>query len=50
MIVTSGKFGVKVMMELCRHVLDGWRMPDEWKTIVIVLTFKEKGGLVSSES
>ena len=32
MIVASGKIGVKVMMELCQHVLDGRGMPDEWKT------------------
>ena len=35
MIVASGEIGVKVMMELCQHVLDGRGMPDEWKTSVI---------------
>ena len=29
MIVASGKIGIKVMMKLCQHVLDGKRMPDE---------------------
>ena len=29
MIVASDKIGVKVMMELCQHVLDGRGMPDE---------------------
>ena len=28
MIVVSGEIGVKVMMELCQHVLDGRGMPD----------------------
>ena len=40
MIVASGEIGVKVMMELCQHVLDGRGMPDEWKTSVIVLICK----------
>ena len=31
MIVASGEIGVKVMMELCQHVLDGRGMPDEWE-------------------
>ena len=30
MIVASGEIGVKVMMELYQHVLDGREMPDEW--------------------
>ena len=29
MIVISGEIGIKVMMELCQHVLDGRRMPDQ---------------------
>ena len=29
MIVASGEIGVKVMTELCQHVLDGRGMPDE---------------------
>ena len=28
-IVSSNEIGVKVMMELCQHVLDGRGMPDE---------------------
>ena len=39
MIVASGEIGVKVMMELCQHVLDGRGIPDEWKTSVIVPIF-----------
>ena len=38
MIVASGEIRVKVMMKLCQHVLDGRKMPDEWKTNVIVPT------------
>ena len=29
MIFASSKIGIKVMMELCQHVLDGRGMPDE---------------------
>ena len=47
MIVASGKIGIKVMMELCQHVLDGRGMPDEWKTSVIVPIFKGKGDVMS---
>ena len=47
MIVASGEIGVKVMMEQCQRVLDGRRMPDEWKTSVIVPIFKGKGDVIS---
>ena len=47
MIVASGEIGVKVMMELCQHVLDGRGMPDEWKTFVIVPIFKGKSDVMS---
>ena len=50
MIVASGEIGVKVIMELCQHVLDGRGMPDEWKTSVIVPIFKGKGDVMSSGS
>ena len=46
-IVASGKIRVKVMMELCHHVLDGRGMPDEWKTNVIVPIFKGKSDVIS---
>ena len=45
MIVASGK--IKVMMELCQHVVDGRGVPDEWKTSVIVLIFKGKSDVIS---
>ena len=50
MIVASGEIGVKVMMELCQHVLDGRGMPDEWKTSVIVPILKGKGDVMSCGS
>ena len=50
MIVASSEIGVKVMTELCQRVLDGRRMPDEWKTSVIVRIFKEKGDVMSCGS
>ena len=50
MEVPSGEVGIKVMMELCRHVLDGRRMPDEWKTSVIVPVFEGKSDVISCGS
>ena len=50
MIVASCEIGVKVMMELCSHLLDGRGMPDEWKTSVIVPLFKGKGNVMSYKS
>ena len=50
MIVASGEIGVKVMMELCQRVLDGWKMRDEWKTSVIVPIFKGKSDVMSCGS
>ena len=43
MIFASGEVGINVMMELCQHLLDGKRMPDEWQTSVLVPIFKGKG-------
>ena len=37
-------------MELCQCVLDGRRMPDGWKTSVVVPVFKGKGGVISCGS
>ena len=50
MIVVSGEIGVKVMMRLCQHVLDGRGMPDKWKTSVIVSIFEGKGHVMSCGS
>ena len=50
MIVASGEIGIKVMMELCQRVLDGRKMPDEWRTSVIVSIFKGKGDVMSCGS
>ena len=50
MIVASGEIGVKVMMQLCQHVLDGRGMPDEWKTSMIVPIFKRRGDVMSCGS
>ena len=50
MVVASGKIGVKVMIKLCQHVLDGRGMPDEWKTSVIEPIFKGKGDVMSCGS
>ena len=50
MIVASGEIGVKVMIELCQRVLVGRRIPDQWKTSVIVPIFKRKGDMISCGS
>ena len=50
MIVARGKIGVKVMMELCQGVLNGRGTPDDWKTSVIMPTFKRKGDAISCGS
>ena len=50
MIVASGEIGVKVMMELCQHILDSREMPDEWKTNVITPIFKGKNDVMSCGS
>ena len=47
MKVASGEIGVKMIMELCQHVLNGRGIPDEWKTSVIVPIFKGKCDLMS---
>ena len=47
MIVASGEIEAKVMMELCQQLLDGRGMPDEWKTRLIVLIFKEKDHMMT---
>ena len=45
-MVASGEIGVKVVMELCQRVLDGRKMPDEWKTSAIGPIFKGKGDVM----
>ena len=50
MIVTRDETEVKMIIELCQHVLDSRGMPDEWKTSVIVPIFKGKGDAMSCGS
>ena len=47
MIIASGKLGVGVIKKLCQRVLDGKRMPEEWKTSVVVPIFKGKGDIIN---
>ena len=42
MINASGKVAIEVIMKLCQRVLDGKRMPEDWKTSVMVPIYKEK--------
>ena len=50
MIVARGEVGVKIMMELCQHILHGKGIPDGWKTSVVVPIFKGKGDVMSCGS
>ena len=50
MIVSSDGIGVKVMIKLCQHVLDGRGMPNVRKTGVIVSFFKGKNDVMSCGS
>ena len=43
MIIASGKFGVGLIKKLCRRVLNGKGMSEEWKTSVVFSIFKGKG-------
>ena len=47
MIVASGEIGIGVMVELCRSMLDGRGMPDEWALSVVLPIFKGKGDAMS---
>ena len=40
MIVAGGRIAEEVMLQLCQRVLDGKRIPDEWKTSVVVPIFR----------
>ena len=42
MVSASKEVGIGVLMDLCQRLLNGKGMPDEWRTIVVVLIFKEK--------
>jgi len=35
MVIASGQTGIRVLMELCQHVLDSKGVPHEWKTNVV---------------
>ena len=35
-LTASGEIGIKVIMELCQHVLDGRGMPIDWKMSVVL--------------
>ena len=47
MINASGKVRIEVMMKLCQRVLDGKKMPEDWKTSVMVLIYKGKGDVMN---
>ena len=46
-IAASGKIRVKVIKNLCQHVLDGTQMPNKWNTRVIVAIFKRNSVVMS---
>jgi len=47
MVIACGETGIRVLMELCQSVLDGKRIPDEWRTSVVVPIFKKKGDVMN---
>ena len=50
MIVAGGRIAEKVMLRLCKRVLDGKEIPNEWKTSVVVPTFKGKEDVMNCGS
>jgi len=48
--MASGKIGEDLMMQLCQRVLDRNRIPDEWKTSVVVPIFQGKGDVINCGS
>ena len=50
MIVAGSRIAKEVMLQLCQQVLDGKEIPNEWKTSVVVPTFKEKGDVMNCGS
>ena len=50
MIVANGEIGVKMIIKLWQHVLNGRGIPDECKTSVSLLIFKRKNDVMSCES
>ena len=47
MIAASGEIGIDVMVELCRSMLDGRGMRDQWALSVVVPIFEGKGDAMS---
>ena len=47
MINASRKVGIDVMMKLCQRIFDRKKMPEDWKTSVIVPIYKEKGDVTN---
>ena len=50
MIVAGGRIAEEMMLQLCQQVLDGNRIPNEWKTSVVVPIFKGKGDVMNCGS
>eukprot|EP00795_Rhopilema_esculentum_P015455 gene15455-6704_t len=47
MITVSGELGIEVMIKLCKCVLDGEGMPEEWKITMVVPISNGKGDVMS---
>jgi len=50
MIIASGKVGIALMLVLRQHILDGNGMLDEWKSSVVVPSFKGKRDVMNCGS
>ena len=47
MIVAGGRIAEEVMLQLCQRVLDGKRIPNEWKISVVEPILKGKGDVMN---
>ena len=47
MMAASGEIGIDVMVELCKSMLDGRGMVDEWVLSIVVPTSKGNGDAMS---
>lgn len=50
MIAASGEIGISVIMKLCKGVLDGRGMPDDWALSFVIPILKGKRDAMSCEA
>ena len=45
LIANSVEVGIQVVTDICHRVIDGFGMPVEWVSCILVLIFKGKGDI-----